>query len=193
MNKWPWYGHVILAVVISAVAFFVYFKPKDQELKSLRTERETLEREVRDLKVKKLQLDQIETELTGMKATLKQLEVIIPEKKEIADILRKIQQLAFDARLEIIKFAPRGETKKEFYAEWPIPIEVTGNYHNLATFFDQLSNFARIFNVEDFSIRSLPSQTDATTISSSFTAKTYYFLDEPSAPPGAQPKPGGRP
>jgi type IV pilus assembly protein PilO len=193
MNKWPWYGHVILAAVIGALAFFFYFKPKGQELKSRRAEREKLEQEVRDLKVKKQQLDQIETELASMRMTLKELEVIIPEKKEISDILRKIQQLAFDARLEIIKFAPRGEIKKEFYAEWPIPIEVTGNYHNLATFFDRLSNFSRIFNVEDFSIRSLPSQTDATTISSSFTAKTYYFLDEPSAPPGAQPKPGGRP
>ncbi len=193
MNRWPWYGHVVLAVVIGAVAFFAYFKPKDQELKSLRTERVKLEQEVQDLKVKKQQLDQIETELAGMKAKLKELEVIIPEKKEIADILRKIQQLAFDARLEIIKFAPRGETKKEFYAEWPIPIEVTGNYHNLATFFDQLSNFSRIFNVADFSIHSLGSQTDATTISSSFTAKTYYFLDESSAPPGAKPKPGRKP
>jgi type IV pilus assembly protein PilO len=185
MNKWPWYGHVILAAIIGAVAFFAYFKPKGQELKNLRAERGTLEQEVRDLKIKKQQMDQIETELAGMRTTLKQLEVIIPEKKEISEILRRIQQLAFDARLEIIKFAPRGEIRKEFYAEWPIPIEVTGNYHNLATFFDRLSNFARIFNVEDFSIRSLPSQTDAATISSSFTAKTYYFLDEPGAPPGA--------
>jgi type IV pilus assembly protein PilO len=193
MNKWPWYGHVILAAIIGAVAFFAYFKPKGQELKNLRAERGKLEQEVRDLKIKKQQMDQIETELAGMRTTLKQLEVIIPEKKEISEILRRIQQLAFDARLEIIKFAPRGEIRKEFYAEWPIPIEVTGNYHNLATFFDRLSNFARIFNVEDFSIRSLPSQTDAATISSSFTAKTYYFLDEPGAPPGAQPKPGGRP
>jgi type IV pilus assembly protein PilO len=190
MNKWPWYGQVILAAVIGALAFFFYFKPKGEELKSLRADREKIEQEVRELKIKKQQLDQIETELAGMRTTLKQLEVIIPEKKEISDILRRIQQLAFDSRLEIIRFAPKGEIKKEFYAEWPIPIEVTGNYHNLATFFDRLSNFSRIFNVENFAIRSLPSQTDATTISSSFTAKTYYFLDEPSAPRGAQAKPG---
>ncbi len=193
MNKWPWYGHVILAAVIGALAFFLYFKPKDQDLKGLRAERQKIELEVQDLMLKKQQLDRIEAELAGMRTTLKQLEVIIPQKKEISDILRKIQQLAFDARLEIVKFAPRGETPKEFYAEWPIPIEVTGNYHNLATFFDRLSNFSRIFNVEDFLIRGLPSQTEGTTVSSSFTAKTYYFLDDSGAPPGAQPKPGGRP
>lgn len=193
MNKWPWYGHVILAAIIGALAFFLYFKPKDQDLKSLRAEREKLELEVQDLKVKKQQLDRVEAELTGMKATLKQLEVIIPEKKEIADILRKIQQLAFDSRLEIVKFAPRGEIRKEFFAEWPIPIEVTGNYHNLATFFDRLSNFSRIFNVEEFLIRGLPSQTEGTTVSASFTAKTYYFLDESVAPPGANPNPGRQP
>ena len=98
-----------------------------------------------------------------MKATLKELEVIIPQKKEIADILRRIQQLAFDSRLNIVKFAPSGEIRKEFYAEWPIPIEVTGNYHNLAMFFDRLSHFARIFNVENFSSAAFPTQTEALT------------------------------
>ena len=103
-----------------------------------------------------------------MKATLKELEVIIPQKKEISEILRRIQQLAFDARLDILKFAPKGEIKKDFYAEWPIPIEVTGNYHNLAMFFDRLSLFDRIFNVEDFSIRRAQTQTDSLTITSEF-------------------------
>jgi Tfp pilus assembly protein PilO len=193
MKNWPWYGYLILAAAIFGLVFFFYFKPQGQELKTLRTDRQALEREVQELKLKEQELKKIEAELVAMSQELKRLEVIIPQKKEISEILRRIQQLAFDARLEILKFAPRGEIKKEFYAEWPIPIEVTGNYHNLATFFDRLSRFARIFNIEDFSIRSLTPQTDATTISSSFTAKTYYFLEETAAPPGAKPAPGGRP
>jgi len=190
MKNWPWYGYLILSLMIFVLIFFFYFKPKNQELSSLRAERQIIEQEVQSLKAKKLELDKIEAELVSLKATLKELEVIIPQKKEISEILRRIQQLAFDARLDIIKFAPRGEIKKDFYAEWPIPIEVTGTYHNLAMFFDRLSLFDRIFIVEDFAIRSAQTQSDALTITSSFTAKTYYFIEEPAAPPSAQTKPG---
>jgi len=190
MKNWPWYGYLILSLMIFTLVFFFYFKPKDRELKTLRAERQKMELEVKDLIAKKLELDKIEAELTGLKAILKELEVIIPQKKEISEILRMIQQLAFDARLDIIKFAPRGEIKKDFYAEWPIPIEIRGNYHNLAAFFDRLSLFSRIFNIEDFAIRSAQTQSDALTITSGFTAKTYYFIEEPVAPPSAQAKPG---
>lgn len=190
MKTWPWYGSLVLALIIFALVFFFYFRPKDQELKDLRTERQKIEQEVQDLRIKKEQLVKIEAELVSLKAILKELEVIIPQKKEISEILRRIQQLAFDARLDILKFAPGGEIKKDFFAEWPIPIEVTGTYHNLAMFFDRLSLFDRIFNVEDFAIRSTQTQSDALTITSGFTAKTYYFIEEPVAPPSAQAKPG---
>jgi type IV pilus assembly protein PilO len=193
MKTWPWYGSLVLALIIFALVFFIYFKPKDQELKDLRMERQKIEQEVQGLRIKKEQLVKIEAELVSLKAILKELEVIIPQKKEISEILRRIQQLAFDARLEILKFAPGGEIRKDFFAEWPIPIEVTGNYHNLAIFFDRLSLFDRIFNVEDFAIRSTQTQSDSLTITSGFTAKTYYFIEEPVAPPIAQTKPGERP
>jgi len=189
MKNWPWYGYLILSLMIFTLVFFFYFKPKNQELSSLRAERQKMEQEVQTLKAKKLELDKIEAELVSMKATLKELEVIIPQKKEISEILRRIQQLAFDARLDIIKFAPKGEIKKDFYAEWPIPIEIRGNYHNLAAFFDRLSLFSRIFNIENFAIKSVQAQTDALTITSNFTAKTYFFLEESAPPPSAQAKP----
>ena len=72
-------------------------------------------------------------------------------------------------------------------SERPIPIEVTGNYHNLASFFDRLSKFERLFNIENFTIRAVPNQTDELTIAASFTAKTYIFLEDAAQP---QAKPG---
>jgi len=178
MKNWPWYGYVLLAVIIFAVFYLLYFKPKNNELNSIRSERIQVEDEVRQLRAKKKELDKIEAELKAMDATLKELEAIIPQRKEISTILRKIQQLANDSRLNIIKFTPKGEIDKEFYSEWPIPIEITGNYHNLAIFFDRLSHFSRLFNIENFSIKSLMNQTEALTISASFTAKTYIFREE---------------
>jgi type IV pilus assembly protein PilO len=178
MKDWPWYGHLLLAVIIFALLFFVYFKPQNKKLAAVKDEREKTEAEVTNLKQKNLQLSRIEEELVDLRKILNELEAIIPKRKEIWDILKKMQQLAINSRLNIVKFLPKGEVDMEFYYEWPISIEITGNYHNLAIFFDRLSNFSRLFNIEDFSIKSLGKQTETSTISAAYTAKTYIFREE---------------
>ncbi len=178
MKEWPWYGHILLAVIVFALIFFIYFKPQNNKLTALKEEREKTEAEVTNLKQRNLQLSKIEGELIDLRKILNELEAIIPKRKEIWDILRNMQQLAVNSRLTIVKFLPKAEVDMEFYYEWPISIEITGSYHNLAIFFDRLSNFSRLFNIEDFSIKALGKQTDTSTISASYTAKTYIFREE---------------
>ncbi len=185
MKDWPWYGYIIIAALIFGLFFFLYYKPKNAELTSLREERIATENEVIELKEKKEQLDQIEVELANMKVKLKELETIIPQEEEIAEILDRIQQLAVDSRLNVEKFIPRPQVEQEFYAEKPISIEMTGNYHNLAIFFNHLSNFARLFTIQNFSIKVARDQTDTTTITAATTAKTYIFQEPP--PPTEEP------
>lgn len=182
MKNWPWYGYLVVAVLIFALAFFFYFKPRNEELAALRAERIKVEAEVQELKKKKLELDKIEAELVTMTAQLKQLETIIPQRREIAGILSQVQQLAYDTQLEVVSFRPQGELNREFYSEWPIPIQVTGNFNNLGLFFDRIGKFPRLFTVENYTIKSLSKQTDLTTVSANWTLKTYVFLEEPKAP-----------
>jgi Tfp pilus assembly protein PilO len=193
MKNVPWYAYIILAVVILGAAFFLYFKPQQAEFNRIKVERQNVEREVQSLQEKKKQLDKIEAELASLTQTLKELEVIIPLRKETDVILRRVQQMAFDSRLDLVRFTPRGEINREFYSEWPIPMEIRGSYHNLASFFDRLSKFARIFNIENFTIKALRDQTDELTVSSTFTAKTYISLEEGTeAAPVAKPQPKRR-
>jgi len=189
MKNWPWYGYLVFAALIFALAFFFYFKPQDTKLKALTADRVKVEAEVQNLKQKKRELDKIEADIAAMTAKLKTLEVNIPQRKETADILRQIQALAYDSRLDVLRFAPGTEVSKEFYAEWPIPIQVSGNYHNLGVFFDKLSKFARVFTIENFSIKSLNRQTDLNTISANWTAKTYFFAEPAAAPAPAKKQP----
>jgi Tfp pilus assembly protein PilO len=188
MKNIPWYGSLIIAVIIFALAFFLYFSPQNTKLQALKAERIKVENEVKDLKQKKKELDKIEAELAVMTAQLKGLEAIIPQRKEQAEILRQIQQLAYDARLDVTNFAQQKEINREFYAEWPINVQVTGTYHNLGVYFDRLSQYPRLFSVDKFSIKALNRQTDLLTISANWTAKTYLFLEEPVAP-APKPKP----
>jgi Tfp pilus assembly protein PilO len=189
MKNWPWYGYLVFAVLIFGLAFLFYFRPQNVKLKALTAERVKVEQEVQNLKQKKRELDKIEADIVQMTAKLKTLEVNIPQRKEIADILRQIQTLAYDSRLDVLRFAPGAEINKDFYAEWPIPIQVSGNYHNLGTFFDKLSKFARVFTIENFSIKALNRQTDLNTISANWTAKTYFFAEASAVPAAAKKQP----
>lgn len=170
--------YVLLAAMVLGAAYFAYFKPKQAAIKSVRTERIATEQEVEVLRAKKRELDAIEVELARLNASLAELETIIPKKKEMSDILRNIQQMAFDQQLDLIRFAQDRETVREFYTEWPIPIVVNGTFHNLAQFFDRILHFPRIFNINDFSIRALPNQSGGNTITASFTLRSYFFLEQ---------------
>ena len=189
MKDWPWYGYIVIAIIIFGLFYFFYYKPKNQELVELREKRIQTENEVVELKRQKEELDQIEVELANMRVKLKELETIIPKEEEIADILNRIEQLANDSRLNIDKFIPRPLVQQEFYAEKPIDIEITGNYHNLAIFFNRLSNFARLFTIPNFSIKSMRNQTDTNTITAATTAKTYIFVEPPPAEQAPSKKP----
>lgn len=178
MRDWPWYGHLLVAVLIFGLFYLAYYRPKNTDLESVRNQRIEVENAVKRLKEKKQQLDQIEAELKTMNATLKNLETIIPQKEEIDVILRRIQQMAFDSRINIIRFVPNPLINQEFFSEKPITMQLSGNYHNLAIFFNRLGNFSRLFTIEDFAIDATRDQSDTTTITADITAKTYIFLEE---------------
>ena len=188
MRDWPWYSYIIVAALIFGLFYFFYYKPQNEELQSIREERIKTEAEVAELRKKKEELDAIEAELETLNVKLRELETIIPQEEEIDVILSRIQQLGFDSRLTIDKFMPKALVEQEFYAEKPINIEITGNYHNLAIFFNRLSNFSRLFIIENFTIKAAREQTDTNTITAATTAKTFIFRkDEPAEGETAQP------
>lgn len=178
MRDMPLSRVIALGVIILLAFYFLFFKPKNAQLKTIKAERVKVEDEVNNLRAKKNVLNKIEAEMVVLNKTLTELEAIIPQKKETDDILSQIQQLASNSHLNIDKFIPKGEIDRNYYYEWQISLELSGNYHNLATFFDRLSRSPRLFTIENFAIRSLPKQTAASTISATGIAKTYIFREE---------------
>jgi type IV pilus assembly protein PilO len=179
MKKQPWMTYALLAVILVVFAFLFYFKPRQSELRSTRVERTAIEAQVDDLKVKKRQLDKINAEIATLNQSLAELEAVMPRKREQSEILRNFQQMAYDQQLELIRFGgAERESVKDFYSEWPIPIEVAGTYHNLSRFIDRILHFPRIFIVDEFTIKAAGAQSESTTISGQFTAKTFFFLEE---------------
>lgn len=178
MKNTTWVAYVLLGALFCGLLYIAYFKPRQTELHAARVEIAGLENELTTLRAKKAELNKIEAELVDLNKALVELEAIIPRKKESGEILRSVQQMAMDAQLDVIHYSPEKEVAKDFYSEQPIPIEIVGNYHNLGQFFDRLLHFQRIFNIDEFTITALPAQSDESTISALFTAKTYFFFEE---------------
>lgn len=84
----------------------------------------------------------------------------LPDKSEIDNLLEKISNIARESGLELNLFQRKEENYKDFYAEVPVAVSVTGSYHQVATFFDEVSRLSRIVNINQISI-SDPKTTEA--------------------------------
>ena len=98
---------------------------------------------------------QFREEVKRLELELSKLLQILPSKRNTEELIKRIETLTRQGDFTLKKFTPGEFIQKDFYAEWPIDIQVEGTYHNLALFFDRMSRFSRIVNVEDMKITSL--------------------------------------
>ena len=112
------------------------------------------------------------------------LKAVLPEQKDVADLLRRIQTLATQSNLAIRGFKPAPSVTKQLHAEWPIALQLDGTYHNLAMFFDRVSKFSRIINVSGIAIRAKEKPEPNSTITVDCIATTFVLLEtaKPAAP-----------
>ena len=108
-----------------------------------------------------------------MKTEFQEALTLLPNEAEIPNLLRSITQLGTDSQLEFRLFSPKRERAKDFYQEIPVAIEVSGNYHNVALFFDKVAKMDRIVNILDVSMK--PVKERSTTLITTCDAVTYSF------------------
>lgn len=158
-----------------------------QEIDRKTIQKKELQDDVERGKVTAERLPEFRREVERREATLQALSRILPNSKEVDDLLRKVQQMAAESSLTVLRFRPQATQPREFYAAWPISLELNGNYHNLAYFCDRLSKLSRIVNVSDLKITAIGQPTVSSTIRASCTATTFVFIDRPQPAAG-----GGR-
>jgi type IV pilus assembly protein PilO len=178
---------IVLAIVAGALcgAFynFVLLKPIGQ-CKTLQADVDKLQASVSQAKAIESQLQQFKTELAQLELRLEELRKILPPEKETPIVLRSIQQMASASNLKILKFTPQPLKAHDFYVDWPIQIQVEGNYNGLGYFFEKISRYARIINADNIAIKGIDKSADrARTLSASCTATTFVFQEEQAVPP----------
>lgn len=191
LTKLPWYGQVGAFVLLAAGAvgafFFYYEMPARADFATRQTLLESLRKDIamgvataRKLPEFRGQVGQLQTRLDGLKA-------VLPDEKDAADLLRRMQSVAAQSNLTIKSFRPAPTVTKQLHAEWPINLELEGTYHNLAIFFDRVSKFARIVNISGLDVKGKDKPDANATITASCIATTFVLLDKATVRPGVKP------
>lgn len=185
LKNLPWWGHLILAVVVSLVLVWVAHKmapaslsAKSKQVENLQSTYEKKQIEIRKGRQATAKLDELERDIAALELKLADLKQILPTEPEVGDLLRWIKSLADQTNLDLRTFNPGSLVELELVKEQPIQMDVVGTYHQLGLFFDRVSKHARIINVENVKIKPAKDKSvRGATISAEFTAKTFIYRD----------------
>jgi type IV pilus assembly protein PilO len=173
---------ILLGVFISAAGYWYFIVPLNEDLAareqqeiSLRSEFEQKQKKVAALDAYKEQLKEMETSFGTM---LKQL----PSKTEVANLLADISQARVESNLEEELFQPQPEVPKDFYAEMPNRIVVTGDYHDMGRFVGAVAALPRIVTIDEVELKPVGATAPGVTaprgsLRMTALAKTYRYLD----------------
>jgi type IV pilus assembly protein PilO len=191
LTKLPWYAQVgafVVLAIAGAGVFYYYFEmPLRADMEIRETQLKAIKADIAKGLATASQLDKFRADVDGLQVRLETLRAVLPEEKDAADLLRRMQTVATQSNLTIKSFTPAAVVTKQLHAEWPIKLELDGTYHNLAAFFDRVGRFTRIVNITDVEIRGKDKPEPNSTITATCVATTFVLLDKPTPP-----KPGAR-
>ena len=181
LSKLPWYGQIGAFVVVCVGAVFGFYKFYVSEVQTdiamrqtwLNALRADIDRGIATAR----QLPQFEEQVTKLEQRLESLRQVLPEEKDVADILRRIQGLATKSNLAIQRFQPGKVVQQKLYAEIPYKLQAEGTYHNLGYFFDQISKFPRIINISEIAVKAKNPPEPTATITADLTATTFVLQE----------------
>jgi type IV pilus assembly protein PilO len=192
LTKLPWYAQVgafvALAVTGCGIFYYYYEMPVKADMVSRQTQLVSLRADVaKGLNTAK-KLPEFKSQVTELEGRLANLKAILPEEKDAADLLNRMQTVAAQSSMTIKGFKPSPTVTKQLHAEWPITLELEGSYHNLALFFDRVGKFTRIVNISGLDVKGKDKPEGSMTITATCVATTFVLLEKPApAKPGARP------
>lgn len=178
----------VLVLETFALVWFVYL-PKYKELQGLRVELARLQGEIAEKASIAGNLPRMQAEYEELNRELRHALMELPNSKEIPSLLTSITSLGKNAGLDVLVFRPKGEVPRDFYAEVPIDISVSGSYYNVATFFAGVAALPRIVNITNVSFSDIRTVNARTTMKVNCLATTFRFLDKKEIKDDKKPAP----
>jgi type IV pilus assembly protein PilO len=169
---------VVIIILVTALYYSFLYIPRADEIAKLSDSVEIARNEKSVKAQKAANLPQLKKDLQQLDAELKKAVAQLPDKREIAELLRSISAKAQQVGLNVLLFRPRGETYQEFYAEVPVDITVKGNFHNTVSFFDEVGRLNRLVNIDNIGFKNPTVTGDNVVLETTSVATAFRFLDD---------------
>jgi len=175
---------VLLLGIIVLAGWYFYVSDQQDNLGNLQRQELTLRKQFVSKQAKAVNLEALRKQLADMQDMLRQMLRQLPSKTEMPALLVDISQTALAAGLQIEVFQNGPEVKKDFYAEKPIKLKMTGTYHQFGTFISGVASLPRvvILTMHDVSLKPTKPGPEGVATNGQLTlegtVKTYRYLDE---------------
>jgi len=191
IGGWPIGARLLAVFLIFAAAsgggYYYFTQDKIAELETSRSKEEPLKTEFKEKQGKAANLEAYKLQMAEMEKRFGSMLRQLPQKTEVADLLVEISQTGLSNNLEFSLFKPSGEIRKEFYAELPVNIKVTGTYHDFGGFATGIAALPRIVTIHEVAMlaakkakaKDAPDALDEDKkLMITLIAKTYRYLDQ---------------
>lgn len=179
-SQWPSLPKNLLYVAVCALVvgalWFVWLKDVDEQLVAEKARETQLRTSYRGKLVQAVNLDALRKQLEQVQTYVTQLEKQLPSKAEMDALLSDINQAGLGRSLQFELFRPGQVAVKEYYAELPITVRVTGAYHDIGLFAADIANLSRIVTLNNLSLAPVRDREGILTMDG--IAKTFRYLDE---------------
>ena len=200
LNNIPWYARlgIFVAIAVALYAGFWYFvtKGKRQETKELTGRIEVLKKQNVEAQIASQRLSEFRTQYKNKQQEMDELRALLPEQRELTNVLQGIQDRAKASSLQVRKFTPKDDVQQDFYSGKKIEVAVQSSFSGLRQFFDQMAKYQRIVSITNFEIKQMDKQMANKTVEARFDLTAYYVSSEklqkqapPPPPQGTQPAP----
>lgn len=193
MTQLPLSQKVLLAVIgfvlLGAALGYLLLMPLWTESKLLKEDIEKEKIKLVQIQQTKAQIARFKQELAEMDARYKQIQIMLPEAKEIPRLLKNVSNLGQQQGLEFLLFKPEKENNKEFVAEIPVTLHLKGPYHQIGVFFDRIRRLPRMVNIKQLEMGTFEEKTTKLTAHCQLVTFRVLPLPPPVQPPAVKAKP----
>jgi type IV pilus assembly protein PilO len=169
---------VLLAIAVVVLGWFLLLSGADDELEAERAKEPALKLDYRAKLAQAVNLPELRKQKLQVQEYVTQLEKQLPGKAEMDALLSDINQAGLGRGLQFELFRPGQVVVRDYYAELPITIRITGRYHELGAFAADIANLSRIVTLHDLGLTNAGARGNNSVLAMDATARTYRYLDQ---------------
>jgi type IV pilus assembly protein PilO len=182
INNLPWYARIGifggLAILVYAGFWYFVTSGTRKDTKGLTDQIAQLQKANAEMQIASQRLNEFRATYKNKQEELEELKALLPEQRELTNVLQGIQDRARTAGLSLRHFTPQDDVQQDFYSGKKIDVAVQSSFASLRAFFDLMAHYQRIVSITNFEIKQMDTQAANKTVEARFDLTAYYVSTE---------------